>query len=214
MLEASTASRLVALLGFALIATGCASLPEPQPIVTGEPLEIREKTKTYTYTSKEKVGTVEHRDSHGHRSTSTVYANKKKVGSYTVWSAYQGDTRISDDELFKIAKDEEASREIRESRERGLLVQRLGIGLAVAGALALGTGLVMYSQQKEGSESPVASGLAMGGGIGLSVGMVMSYFGSGKVSAEHPLEQERAEQAADRYNQTLSASKAGALGLK
>jgi hypothetical protein len=207
-------SRLVGL-ALVLFATGCASLPEPQPIATGEPLSVREQTKTYTYTAKEKVGTVDHRDANGNTvGSSTVYADKKKVGEYTVWGSYQGDTRISDDELFAIAKDDDASREVRSSRERGVWMSRIGIGMAVVGALALGAGLYRFNTQKEGEDSPLTTGLMLGGGAGLSIGSVLSYFGSDKVKAEHPLEQSRAEAAADRYNRTLPAPKAGALGLK
>ena len=93
--------------------------PEPKAVPNGEPLSIGEHTEKYRYTVKEKVGEVRHQDSHG-RSTgkSTLYADRTKVGTLHTWNAYQGDEKISDDDLYRIAKDEEADREVRSMREK------------------------------------------------------------------------------------------------
>lgn len=187
-----------------LLGTGCASLPEPQVAPTGEPLNVDSETKTYTYTTKEKVGEIRHRDSHGRSAgTSTVYADKKRTGSYTVWGTYQGETKISDDDFFRIARDEAASKEIRESRERGVLKNRIGWAVLAAGMAAAGTGLGLLQGAKDGDNTNVQQGLLYGGIVGFSIGTWLIYDGKSQASAEHPLSQERAERAAENYNQTL-----------
>jgi hypothetical protein len=196
-----------AAVGLVLFASGCASLPEPQAVATGEPLEVRSKTETYTYNVKKKIGEVEHKDSRGRNAgKSTLYANQKRVGHYEVWGAYQGDAKISDDDLYRIAKDETAAREATESRSRGVLMNHIGLGLAAAGIAAVAGGLALYSQQKEGADSTLSSGLVLGGGAGFCIGSYLIYGGLSKANAEHPLGQERAQQAAERYNSGLGSA--------
>lgn len=187
------------------LASGCASLPEPVAAPNGQPLSVREHTETGSYTVKEKVGEVEHKDESGRNiGKSDVYQNKTKTFQYQVWNSYQGDDKISDDDLYRIAKDEKAEREVKDSRENGVLLNRLGIGGFILGAVAAGAGYALMSQTESGqSPSPVASGLLYGGLITVSAGGILTYLGLAKAKSEHPLEQNRAEQAARNYNKEL-----------
>lgn len=187
------------------LASGCASLPEPVASPNGQPLSIREHTETGSYTVKEKVGEVEHKDENGRSiGKSDVYQNKTKTYQYQVWNSYQGDDKISDDDLYRIAKDEKAEREVKDSRETGVLLNRLGLGGIVLGVVAAGAGYALMSQTKSGeTASPAASGLMYGGLITVSAGGLLTWLGLAKAHGEHPLEQSRAEQAARNYNKEL-----------
>jgi hypothetical protein len=185
-------------------ASGCASLPEPVAVPTGEPLSVREHTETAHYTVKEKVGEVKYRDSKGYSRTDSVYANRKKTSHYQVWSAYQGDAKISDDDLYRIAKDEEAAREVQEKRESGVRLNRIGLGTMLVGAIVAGTGYALMSQAKEGDNTTPFQGMLYGGMVGVSIGTVLTYMGISKTHVEHPLDQSRATRAADNYNNGMT----------
>jgi hypothetical protein len=191
------------LLAVTATTTGCASLPEPQLAPNGEPLATEGRTRTYSYTVKERVGEVHHRDSRGNTSRSTVYADKKKIGHSYEWSSYQGDNKISDDDLYHIANDQAAEQEVRDYRSTGVLMNRIGLGVTAAGIIALATGILIYSQQREDADRTLPSALGIGGGLSLSAGMYLIYSGLSKTKEKHPLPQERADAAADRYNATL-----------
>ncbi|MBL8610367.1 MAG: hypothetical protein JNL38_23725 [Myxococcales bacterium] len=180
---------------------GCASLPEPKAQPTGEPLSVREKTVHYTYQTKEKVGEVEHKDSTGRSiGKSDVYANRTHHGSYQVWSGFQGNQPVSDDDFYRIAKDERASAEIKSSREFGVTLNRVGLGVLAAGVASAAAGFALRSS--DGSNT--APNILMYGGVFMvPVGGILAYLGAAKSGAEHPLDQGRAEQAASRYNSTL-----------
>lgn len=191
---------------FVLVASGCASLPEPRATASGEPLDVREHTERVEYTVKEKVGEIQHKDKQGFNAgKSTVYANRTRTARYQVWSAYQGETPISDDDLYRIAKDEAADREVRGSRESGVLMNRIGLGLLAVGVLAAAGGIALKSQAQD-SDSTTVPQVLLYAGIGTaSLGAFLTWTGLGKAKAEHPLDQDRASRAADAYNNGLTA---------
>jgi hypothetical protein len=192
----------VILLAFA---SGCASLPAPAAAPNGQPLSVREHTETAHYTVKEKIGEVEHKNDKGEKiGTSEVYQNRLQTVHYQVWNSYQGDTKISDDDLYRISKDEKAARDVQSGRETGVLLNRIGIGTFIAGAAAAGAGYYMVTQVKEGDSPVVPSALLYGGLITASVGGLLAYLGLHKANVEHPLDQTRAMQAADNYNRGLA----------
>ncbi len=205
-MHTSTSCRI--LLTGLLITTGCASLPAPTGVTaTGEPLSVQEETHTYTYRTKERVGEVVSRDSHGHRSTSTIYADRRRTGHYKEWTGYQGSTAVSDDDLFRLAKDQAAMDEIQSSRESGVTLNRIGWVTTLLGVGATGTGIglaVANSNEEHGFfDNPLAVGLSIGGAVLWGVGVYLVTHGAAKAEAKHPLEQKRAEEAVDRYNKSL-----------
>ncbi len=192
----------LAAVGLAFL-SGCASLPEPKAQPNGEPLTIREKTVHYTYQTKEKVGEVEHKDSTGRTlGKSDVYANRTHHGAYQVWSGYQGEQPVSDDDFYRIARDERATAEIKSSRELGVTLNRVGLGVVAAGVVSMATGFALRSS--DGSNA-LPNAMMYGGVFLVPVGGILTYIGLGKASSEHPLDQSRAEQAAIRYNSSLDA---------
>jgi hypothetical protein len=188
-------------------ASGCAHLPEPVASPNGQPLSIHEHTETAQVTVKEKVGEVEYKNSSGQKvGTGEVYENRVHNVQYQVWNAYQGGDKISDDDLYRIAKDEKADREVRESRENGVFLNRLGIGGVILGAVATGAGYALASQSKDGFADTAPRVLVIGGGLTLAAGGLLTWLGFAKARKEHPLEQDRARQAAENYNTTLGAT--------
>jgi hypothetical protein len=186
------------------LASGCASLPEPVATPNGQPLSVREHTETQQYTVKEKVGEVEYKNQSGQKiGSSDVYQNKVKTVEYQVWHAYQGNQQISDDDLYRIAQDEKAAREVQSKRETGVFLNRLGLGGLALGVLAAGAGYALASQQSVGDDPTLSRGLLYGGLITASAGGILTWVGIAKARSEHPLEQQRAVQAADNYNLRL-----------
>jgi hypothetical protein len=193
---------------FAILAvatTGCASIPEAKTQANGEPLSVREKTENYTYQTQEKVGEVEHRTASGQKiGTSSVYVNQTHVGSYQVWSGYQGNAAVSDDDFYRIAKDKKADDEVKSERESGVTLNRVGLGILAAGIASVAGGWALRSSDPNASNTLSTIGV-YGGGLLVPVGGVLAYLGLGKASSVHPLSQERAEAAASRYNKVLGS---------
>jgi hypothetical protein len=200
----------VILLVLTATATGCASLPSPTGVTAnGEPLSVQESTHSYTYRTKERVGEAVHRDSHGHRTgSSTIYVDRRHTGTYTEWSGYQGDAPVSDDDFFRLAKDQAAVDEIKSSRESGITLNRIGWGATLGGIGATGAGIALAltnrSEEKGLFDNPLAVGLSFGGAALWALGMYLVGAGTAKAEAKHPLEQKRAEEAAERYNKSLA----------
>lgn len=210
----SATHRFVAPFAVAL-ASGCASLPEPVAAPNGQPLSIREHTETKQYTTKEQVGEVEYKNQNGDKvGSAAVYQNRLNTVQYQVWNAYQGNAKISDDDLYRIARDKQAEDEVRSKRESGVFLNRLGVGGIILGAVAAGAGYYLMSQQKPaetdatgqttGGPSALPMALLYGGLVTVSVGSVLTWVGIAKAKREHPLDQNRAMQAADNYNGALA----------
>ncbi len=198
------------LLVLALPLVGCASLPEGPPVApTGEPLSVREKTETALVNERVKVGEVEHKNSYGQTvARSDVYANQTRMVHYQVWSAYQGEQKIADDDLYRIANDKAASAEVMDKRESGVTLNRIGLGILAAGVVGMVGGYALSTQSKPDQPSYTGTYLMVGSGLAASVGGLLAYFGKAKASAEHPLEQDRAHAAAASYNRALATGSA------
>lgn len=191
-------------------------MPEPVAVRTGEPLEVREKSGSYNVKVKEKTGEIRHRDSHGRSAgTSTIYSDRIKRVHWHEWAGYQGNTQVSDDDLYRLANDAAAEKEVREKRESGVFWNRVGYGMLLGGLAAAGTGLYFNSQQTEGSSQSWPMYTLIGGAILGSLGMSVIYAGSRKVEEKHPLPQERAEAAVEKYNASLGgAGEASTTGAR
>ncbi len=189
----------------ALPLMACASLPQPIAERSGEPLSVRERTQTATVNERVKVGEVEHKSSNGQTyAKSEVYANQSREVRYQVWNGFQGQERLTDDDFYRIANDKSAEEEVKRSRENGITMNRIGLGVLAAGIAGVVAGIAINASQS-GSETPSMTGLYItsGAGVVAGVGAILTYVGLAKTKAEHPLQQERAETAAVRYNRTL-----------
>ena len=200
----------------ALVAvTGCAGTLPPMPDVgvesTAEPLHVEVETRSYTYTTEEKAGEVVHKDSSGRTiGSSDVYVEKEQTAYYDVWFPMQGARTVDEADFYRIAGDELMSDEILSTRKRAHTTNRVGIFGGSAVILA-GLGL-MYGRLATYDPTSAsgggmgltyaASGLALTGAIGLTVG----YIAGRKLHKEHRFTDNRdAANAAAEYNRTLPA---------
>lgn len=191
-----------------LLTTACALHPLPETGIdaTGEPLGVNIETKTYTYKEKEKVGTVETRSRYG-TTTSDVYAERTKVGSYKVWRPMQGALPIDEQDFYQIAGDIERAEAIRAERAEAEKYAKIGIyggaALVAAGLITTYASLMAPSDQPFTGPSPllyVGSGVSLIGGLGIYAG---TYF-NGKLSREHRFTtSDQAVRAAHQYNKEL-----------
>lgn len=199
----------VALVPFALLA--CATTPARHIPASGDPLAVDVRDQSYTYTTKEKVGEVEHKDETGRTvGTSTVTQDVSRVGSYTVWSFRQGEVPLDEQDFFAIAGDEEARKQIQDGRSFGEVLQTGGIGaIGVGAAIGVG-GLAGSLLLQNGAQPPGISPFYYVSAVGFltaGVGGYAYYWGLGDLSAEKRWHTaERAQQAAGLYNQRLGAS--------
>ncbi len=178
---------------------------------TREALDVEVRTDTYTYTTTTKVGEVVNRDSYGNVvGTAEIYENR--TGFYNVmrWQAFQGEMPIDDEDLYRIAGDNAIADKIRESRESGVSLNKIGIGMMIGGgALAIASVLLIpafttkdaYGVEKAPTWFPYAMGA---GGLTVSIGSVLTFVGLAKARRQHPIDDPSLAYAvARRYNKSL-----------
>jgi hypothetical protein len=199
-------------------AWGCAHLPKTGVEATGEPLNVDFRTETHTYQTQAKVGEVVNRDSAGRVvGTSEVYENR--VGSYDIqrWQVFQGETTIDDQDFFRIGGDLDTAKEIAASRQSGMTMNRVGIGMMIGGGAlaiagyALGQALATTDANGTVTTPGWAWPAASIGMVSVSVGGILTFIGLAKVKREHPVEDpQRANAVAKKYNKTLGGGAAAA----
>lgn len=204
-------SRTAVVLAGVLVSSawGCAHLPKTGAEATGEPLNVEMRTETHTYTTQAKVGEVVHRDSAGRAvGTSEVYENR--TGSYDVqrWQVFQGDTPIDDQDFFRIGGDIDSAKEIAASRQSGMTMNKVGLGLLIGGGAAALGGFILANAV--GSSSSSSNGLSplyyvgYAGMVTVSVGGILTWVGLAKVKREHPIDDApRANAVAKKYNKSI-----------
>lgn len=202
--------------GLSLSVMSCATLPQTGMPRTGEPLSVRERTEVYSYTEKQKVGEVEHRDAEGRSlGTSSAYANVTRHQAVQLWQTYQGESPVDEQDFFTIAEKLDTARRIQETRESALKINRIGWGAAAAGtAVAIVGGLVLSSTYSNmatpgqnpspGWATPVGYGLTIGGALVGLGGYYAALLTGPQLSPEyHHSTQQEAMQAAAEYNGSL-----------
>lgn len=190
---------------------GCATLPKTGVESTGEPLNVEVRTETHTYVTQAKVGEVEHRDSRGrYVGSSSIYENRMGAYDITRWQVFQGETPIDDQDFFNIAGDTEAATQIATYRAKGVMMNRVGLGMAIGGgALALASiilGSALVSKNEYGFESrPTWTTWSMTGGLIVgAVGGSLALVGNARTKRKHPIDDpQRAANAAKRYNKAI-----------
>jgi hypothetical protein len=103
----------------------------------------------------------------------------------------QGKSPIDEQDFYAIAGDKNASNEIATEREKGILFNRVGIGLAAVGIAGLVGGATVNSK-------------LYGASILLPIGGVMGFWGKLKAEKRPHKSIHEARIAADRYNASLS----------
>ena len=167
---------------------------------------MRTGVVTQNITVQEKIGEVQHTDSSGRNiGTSTVYANRNVTVQHEVWHGYQGNRQLDDHDFFRIGNDIETADKIMKSRETGVTLNRIGLGILAAGAAAIIAGYAARPSDPS-SSAGLSNSLMIGGGLLVPVGGIMAYYGIAKAKQEHPVDdRDRAADVAARYNAQLGA---------
>ncbi len=172
-----------------------AKAPHTGAVATGEQLAVVDDIKTWTTTSKEKVGETEYTDANGNKiGTGTTYADKTTVHSMKVWYPFQGNEQLSDEDFFKITKDDQALAQTAALREKGKTWN-------TRGKIAMGAGVVTAVVGFFIPQPIVKSVMMLGGGLAVSGGYYASYWGAKQMDPEvHAVERSAAERDAIQYN--------------
>jgi hypothetical protein len=183
----------------ALMFGGCilpdAKSPHTGAVVTGEQLAVVDDVKTWTTTSKEKVGETEYTDANGNKiGTGTTYADKTTVHSMKVWYPFQGNEQLSDEDFFRITNDQQALAQTAALRETAKTWNKRG-------KITMGAGLVGAVVGFFIPQPIVKSVLMIGGGLAVSGGYYAAYWGAKQMEPEvHAVERSAAERDALQYN--------------
>lgn len=199
----------IALLVLPAVLAGCFAFPEAKSpkmtaVATGEPVAVVDDVKVWTTTSKEKVGETVYKDSSGQTfATADTYQEKTRVHSMKVWYPVQGNEQLTDEEFFKITGEQTALEETLAMRANGKKWNRRGKITMIAGGVSFIAGIFV----------PNAIGrtvLITGGGLAVSGGWYMSFWGAKQMDPEHhAVDRSIAERAARNYNQQLVGVSAG-----
>jgi hypothetical protein len=184
---------------------GCFVLPDAKTpktgaVATGEPLAVVDDVKTWTTTSKEKVGESVVKDSDGNTlGTVDNYQEKTQVHSMKVWYPFQGNQQLSDEDFFHITADQQAIDATAKLREDGKKWNRNGKYTMIGGAIGLIAG---FAVSEAASGAAVAGELLMAaGGLALGGGWYMAYHGQQLMQPEtHAVDRSEAERDALQYN--------------
>lgn len=182
---------------------GCFILPDAKApatgaVATGAPLSVVDDVKVWTTTHQEKVGETVYKDSRGNTvGTADTYAERTQVHSMKVWYPVQGAEQLSDEDFFRIAGDQRALDETLRMRERARTWNKRGKITMAAGVVGFVAGLFV--------PHPIGrSVLITGGGLAVSGGWYMAYWGAKQMQPEnHAVDRSIAERAAHGYNQNL-----------
>jgi hypothetical protein len=193
---------------------GCFVLPDAKSpktgaVATGEPLAVVDDVKTWTTTSKEKVGESVVKDENGNTvGTVENYQDKTTVHSMKVWYPVQGTEQLSDEDFFRIAKDQKALDETEAARQNAIKWNTRGKYTLGGGLVGFVGGLVLqYAAPSTGFAGPL---FEIAGGVAMSAGWTMAYWGQRQMQPEvHAVDRSMAERDANQYNQSLGGRTVG-----
>jgi hypothetical protein len=193
---------------------GCFVLPDAKSpktgaVASGEPLAVVDDVKVWTTTSKEKTGESVVKDANGNTlGTVENYQDKTTVHSMKVWYGFQGNEQLADEDFFRIAQDQKAVDETEKARANAIKWNTRGKYVMGGGLVGFVGGLVLtYAAPSTGIAGPL---LELGGGLALSGGWAMAYWGARQMQPEvHAVDRSLAERDAVQYNQNLSGRTAG-----
>ncbi len=191
-------------LTLAAISTGCL-VPKDGPrtgaVATGAQLAVVDDLKVWTTTSKEKVAETEYRDESGRAiGTASTYEDRTTVHTAKIWYPVQGTEQLSDEDFFRIAGDQRALDETIALRENGRTWNRRGIGFMAGGVVGMIAGFFV-------SNAGLRTGLVTLGGLSVSGGYYMSWWGARQMNPEtHAVDRSVADRAANLYNASLGAT--------
>jgi hypothetical protein len=187
----------------ALAFTGCFILPDAKSpatgaVATGDPLNVVDDLKVWTTTSKEKVGETVYTDENGKEiGKGTSYADKTTVHTAQVWYLVQGPAKIDDEDFFRIAGDNDSLTRTQEMRAEAKKWNTRGKYTMIGGAVGVIAGIFV-------PQPLIRTILLAGGGLAVSGGWYMSYWGAQQMEPEvHAVDRSIADRAAKNYDQNL-----------
>ena len=187
---------IVSVLALTLALPGCAMMqPRSGAAPTGEPLAVEGRTKRWKETQSEKVGESDHYSADGeYLGTSEQYRDKTVTKSSYHWQPKQGDTYISDEDLFRLAGDVARADQAKRYRRNGKLMTAGGAVLFVGGTAAAIAGAF-------GDFSSAQSyGMYVGGGLGAAAGGALGAFGFIRLTKDgHPFSEHEAREAIEQH---------------
>jgi hypothetical protein len=184
---------------------GCFILPDAKApktgaVATGEQLAVVDDVKTWTTTSKEKVGEAVVTDANGNTVGKVdQYQEKTQVHSMKVWYPFQGNEQLSDEDFFRLTSDQAAIDATAKLRDDGKRWNRNGKYTMIGGAIGMVAGMVVM--EAASSAATVGELLVSAGGLAVGGGWYMAYHGQQLMQPEtHAVDRSEAERDANQYN--------------
>ncbi|MCA9656307.1 MAG: phage holin family protein [Myxococcales bacterium] len=192
MMPKTTSSLVLAV----LLASGCAGMqPKSGVAPTGEPLSLSSQSSTHKETVSEKVGESDHYDADGnYLGSSEQYQDRTVTHSSFHWHPEQGNTPISDEDLFRLAGDTARADQARRYRRRGTAMA-VGGGIVALAGTGLALAVPIAGQDVSGTQG---LGMYIGGATLAGVGGLSFALGFKRMRADgHPFSYGEAQQAID-----------------
>jgi hypothetical protein len=168
----------------------CAANPATGVAASGRPLRVQYSTGTGTYVSQDQTGVDVETSSSGNEKVTEHYTAVEHTFQWNDLKYFQGRQELDEQDYFRIAGDDAAVRQIRDTRSSASLKMKIGAPLMVIG---LAAGLVLGSV---GNPSQKAIG-SLGGTLVGGGGALVFYWGHKEMTNRHHLPGSRAEELAD-----------------
>lgn len=110
----------------------------------------------------------------------------------------QGSAPIDEEDFYRIARDDDAAADIDAYRSHGVVMNRVGLVLALVG----GAALVTYALDDDASVRDRAAPMI----LALPIGGILSIMGSQRLERDRVLPSWRAQDAANRYDAGLGVA--------
>jgi hypothetical protein len=176
--------------------TGCLSNPATGVTSNGGPMRLKLESGTGRYTSNDVVAEDAIVDANGNDTGNRVQHTAEVTHQYqwSQWGYFQGRDKLDEQDYFRLAGDQQAADEVAHQRAKAVLMERLGLPIAVAGYIAT-FAMISYGRQHDNGAIENLGAYGMGSVAGL--GSLLYAAGYYKLKNPHLLPQERAETAAD-----------------
>ena len=182
--------------------------PATGAVATGEPLAVVDDVKTWTTTSKEKVGESVVKDSNGNTiGTVDNYQERTHVHSMRVWYGFQGQQQVPDEDFFRIAGDKDAVDATEKARQAAISRNHTGKLVMLGGGVGVVAGIVLYAAGSGNQTLQTVGGLVdLAGLLALTGGWYLAHSGAVMMTPEyHAVDRSQAERDANMYNQRAHA---------
>jgi hypothetical protein len=113
---------------------GCATNPATGVQSNGAQLRIKSLSGTGSFTTQEAGAEHEHYDANGNYTGKSVdLVNVEHSYEWNAWDYYQGNTALDEQDYYRIAGDNETTKDIEHRRARAAHDMKVGMPIAIAG---------------------------------------------------------------------------------